>query len=131
MSDPGLELRQGRSELSRQGGAGVTEAVDREPWHVDRCLALVVRGPQDAVVQGRVAVASREQQRIPIACGLLVRPDLQSWQQMGRDRDRSDPGVGLGWANQELPLEPYDGLADVDHAGVEVEIAHPEAANLA
>ena len=33
--------------------------------------------------------------------------------------------------DEELPPEPYDGLADVDHAGVEVKIADPQPTDLA
>jgi hypothetical protein len=50
---------------------------------------------------------------------------------VGRDRHRPDAGVRLWWANEELPLEPYDGLSDVDHAGVEVELADPQPTDLA
>jgi hypothetical protein len=45
---------------------------------------------------------------------------------VGRDRNRPDARIRLGWTDQELPLQPDDGLADVDDAGVEVEIADPE-----
>jgi hypothetical protein len=48
------------------------QAMDREPWHVDRCLALVVGRPQDAVVQRGVAVAYREQKRVSGSGRLLV-----------------------------------------------------------
>lgn len=44
---------------------------------------------------------------------------------------RPDASVRLGWTDQELSLEPNDGLSDVDHAGVEVEIADPQAADFA
>jgi len=33
--------------------------------------------------------------------------------------------------DEELLPEPYDGLADVDHAGVEVEIADPQSTDFA
>src|SRR5665647_2029398 len=92
-------------------------------------LALVVGGSQHAVVQRGVAVACGEEQRVPCAGGPLVSPGPQGWQQVGRDRYRPDAGVRLGWADQELPLEPDDGLADVDHACVEVEVADPQPAD--
>src|SRR5665647_2648217 len=66
---------------------------------------------------------------IPAAGGLLGSPGPPGWQQVGRDRHRPDAGVRLGWADQELPLEPDDGLADVDHACVEVEVADPQPAD--
>ena len=94
-------------------------------------LALVVGGSQHAVVQRGVAVACGEEQRVPCAGGPLVSPGPQGWQQVGRDRYRPDAGVRLGWADQELPLEPDDGLADVDHACVEVEVADPQPTDFA